>query len=240
MEYTRYNTQFTLSDEFSEDKIASTVTDIIMDEYEGVLIERCVRARYSFLEPYEQIKVLKNAKELSKRCDNCDFPPYRERKRSLYNEIKKYLKENTTIVPCGFVDFRMRDFYYYAEAMTAKGADMFFDEREYEEFAYLLSVFISEKESREEVIHLVWNPDGIKLLNKRRRDVTDKYEREFIIAAKEKGVTGDDLAISAVISANPAKLLLHKPPECPLSETLQKIFGTRCSVCTGCNICKNC
>lgn len=221
------------------DEAAHAATDVVMNEYESVLFERSVKSRYAYLTKDEQNQIIKNAKKLATRNDTLDFPPFSARRKDVYDNIRAYLGEEGTVVPCGFVDFRMRKMYYWAEKIVEKGADMFFDQKEYEEFTYLLSMFVEEKESREEVIHLLWENPGITLLNKRGRNVTKKYEREFMEAAKEKNISDDDLAISAIISAAPEKLRLHMPPDnSPLAETLLKIFGNRCSVCAGCNICK--
>lgn len=211
-----------------------------MDEYEPVLIERCIKNRYDFLEEYERDRIYAITKKLAKDSEGEEFPGYEKRRSAVRAAVEKYLITNNTIVPGGFVDFRLREVYYNVEAMVAAGADAFFKEREFEEFTYLLSVFISEKESREEVLHILWEKGKIRLINKRGRDVTVKYEKEFYPAAYKKGLGEEDLAISAVISAAPGRLVFHSPPpSSPLKETLEKIFEGRCKVCTGCSICKN-
>lgn len=210
-----------------------------MEEYEDILIDRCVRSKYDFLEGYEKERVAALAKEAGQKGDAL-FPSYDERKALVKSEIRKYFTESDKIVPGGFVDFRLRQMYDMADAMTDKGADIFFKEKEYEEFTNLLSIFITEKESREEVLHVVRRNDKITLLNKRGRDVTEKYEKEFYSAAKEKGIGKEDIAISAVISAAPKRLIVHlSGEESPLKEALAKIFAGRCKICPGCNICKN-
>lgn len=240
MNYTRYSASFTLSDDISVKEQATRVAEIIMDEYEPLLIERCVKSRYSFLEKYEQQKVTDLAKSLAREGADEQVPDYTHRKQAVISALEKYFEEYDTVVPGGFVDFRMRDIYYYAQTLADIGADMFFDEREYEEFTYLLSMFVQGKESCEEVIHLLWQEDDIRLINKHGRDVTDKYEKEFRLAAEGKDIGKEDLAISAVISAAPEKLIFHSPPESsPLKQTLAKIFAGRCKVCAGCSLCKN-
>ena len=175
------------------------------------------------------------------QCDNNnDYPDFAQRRQIVLDALEKYSKENTSIVPSGFVDFRLRELYYFVEAIVSHGADLFFKEKEYEEFTHLLRLFIDQKESREQILHVIWQNDDVRLCNKRGRDVTVKYEKEFYQAAAEKGISREDLAISAIIAAAPEKLVLHSPPESsPLKDALQKIFGEKCKVCTGCNICKN-
>lgn len=210
-----------------------------MTEYESILIDRCVKSRYGFLDEEERIRIGEITKEIAKREQETGFPSYGERLKGVMAAAEKYLAENGTIVPGGFVDFRLREVYYNVEEMVARGAEQFFDEKETEEFTSLLSAFVKEKKPGEELIHLVWNNGSVRLINKRGRDVTDKYEREFYPAAIKRGLGEEDLAISAIISAAPERLVLHSPPAgSPLKETLEKIFSGRCKTCTGCNICK--
>lgn len=219
---------------------AEAAAEIIM-EYESVIIERLVKRKYSFLEPCEAERVCALTKDIAKNGVCRNVPGFAERKKAVLEEVRAYIDEVGYVIPAGFVDFRMRQLYSFAEKMIDKGADLFFEEKEYEEFVYLLKLFVEEKESHEEVLHLVWEEGGIRLLNKRHRDVTDKYEREFYAAAAERGIGKEDLAISAVISAAPRRIVFHSPPQSsPLKETLSKIFEGRCSECSGCNICKLC
>lgn len=210
-----------------------------MEEYEGVIIARCVKNRYDFLDSAERDKIIEIAKKLAREYKGEAFPTYEERLRAVKQAVEEYLESNSTIVPGGFVDFRHRELYYSAEFLTEEGAKRYFDEKEYEEFTYLLSLFIAEKESKEEVLHLLWTEGRVRLLNKRGRDVTEKYEKEFYPAAYKKGLGEEDLAISAVISAAPGRLVFHSPPPVsPLKETLEKIFEGKCKTCKGCNICE--
>lgn len=234
---TRYNKQFFLSD-FSADDVAKEVSEIITDEYEKVLIERSLKSRYGYLDKSEREEILKIAYDISMG-DADTFPSYEERKNAVFKAVRDYVLEEKCVVPCGFADFRMREVYHWAEMVAEVSAEIYFDRREYEEFTSLLNMFLCEKEAKEEVIHLVMREGEVVLLNKRGRNVTEKYEKEFYSVAKGKNLSCEDLAISAVISAAPKKLVIHSfPNNSPLKETLLKIFSTRAKVCTGCSVCK--
>lgn len=237
VKHTRYNTTYS-TQEKSKEEIARLAADAVMEEYESVIIERFVKANYSFLDPGETDGIIAEAKIIAADDSGCDFPSYNNRKEILYEKILEYLEDNKTIVPCGFVDFRFRQMYFWAERIAARGADIYFDKREYEEFTYLLSLFVSTRECKEEVIHIIWEDGDPHLYNKRGRDVTKKYEKDFLQSPKRDELTEDDLAISAVIAASPERLVLHSPPDGPLSGALCKIYLDRCKICPGCNICK--
>ena len=234
--HTRYNTTYQ-TEMGTKEEIAEAVADVIMDEYEKVLIERYVKTNYSFMEKSEQEGIVAEAEFIRRETNGVDFPSYEQRKRLVKHELLKYLEETELVVPCGFVDFRFRQMYFWVEGIVAKGADMFFEKKEYEEFTYLLSMFVATKESKEEVIHVVWE-DTVRLYNKRGRDVTKKYEKEFFNAARKNNLSDEDLVISAVIAAAPKKIVLHSPPETPLAGALGKIYQENCKICRGCNVCK--
>lgn len=236
---TRYNKEIKLSDNQSVRDVAEEVTDIIMNEYEKVLLERSVKIRFGFLEKNEQEGILNIALENAKSEREEDFPNFSQRRESVKGNVLNYLSQSKAVVPCGFVDFRMRQMYHWAETIVQISADMFFDRKEYEDFTYLLSMFVAEKEPLEECIHIVWRNDEVCLFNKRGRNVTKKYEREFAESAKNEKISSEDLAISALIAASPSKVVMHKPPKnSPLAQTVQKIFGERWRICKGCAFCE--
>ncbi|MBQ6794769.1 MAG: putative sporulation protein YtxC [Clostridia bacterium] len=210
-----------------------------MEEYEAVLIDRCIKARYSLCNEKERKRIGEITRAIAKSEDEF-FPSYSERLKDVREAVEDYFLKNDTIVPGGFVDFRLKEVYYNVEEMVEKGAERYFAEKELEEFTFLLASFVAEKEPKEDKIHVLWQKSGVRLLNKRGRDVTEKYEKEFYLSALKKGLGEEDLAISALISAAPRELVLHCPPEkSPLKETLVKIFEGRFKVCTGCRICEN-
>lgn len=185
----------------------------------------------------EQERIKKIATDFA-RSEN-EIKPYSERLNSIKDAVEQYFSENSTIVPAGFVDFRLREVYYNIEEIVSYSAERFFEEKEIEEFTNLLSKLVAEKEPKEELMHVVWKTDCVRLLNKRGRDVTKKYEKEFYSMAAQKGLGEEDLAISALISAAPKRLVFHSPPPAsPLKETLELIFKNRCKVCLGCKICE--
>lgn len=237
VEYTRYNIVYKPENDEKE-KVAKEVADIICGEYESVLIERQVREDYSLLDEYEKKEIIKEAQLVSEEYGTRLFPDKSTRKAEIEREVYRFLLENDTVIPRGFVDFRYRDLYFYVEKIVEEGAKRYFDKQEYEEFIYLLSMFVNSREKKEKTIHVIWDKEKVYLYNKRGRDVTDKYQKDFIGAAKKKNLNYEDLAISAVIAASPETLILHTPPKTPLSEALQKIYEGRVKVCNGCPICK--
>ena len=237
VEYTRYNIVYQPKNEEKE-KTAKEVAEIICEEYERVLIERQVREDYSLLDEYEKREIIKEANLVSEDSEGLFFPDKNARKAEVEREVKEFLLENDTVIPRGFVDFRYRDLYFYVKKIVEEGAKRYFDKQEYEEFIYLLSMFVNSREKKEKTIHIIWDEEKVYLYNKRGRDVTDKYQKDFIGAAKKKNLNQEDLAISAVIAASPETLVLHTPPKTPLSEALEKIYEGRVKVCKGCPICK--
>ncbi len=236
---TRYNKEIKLSDKLSAEEAANEAADVIMNEYEKILLEKSVKIRFGYLEKEEREEITLIALKNAESEDGGEFPSFSQRRKAVKDNVLKYLSNEKSVVPCGFVDFRMRQMYHWAESIVQLSADMFFDKKEYEEFTYLLSMFVAEKQPIEECIHLVWKNADVKLFNKRGRDVTKKYEREFLEAAKEGNISSEDLAISALIAAAPSKLVMHKPPEnSPLAQTVKKIFGERQCVCDGCAFCE--
>ncbi len=229
----RYNTMFTVTEDERE-KMADAVTDIITDEFEQSLIRHFIKESYPLLEE-DEIKIIE-AYTIEERESRGVYKKHRE---NLKREVLNFLSENGQIIPKGFVDFRMRDIYTDIKKLVFYGAERFFNEQEYEEFICLLKMVINERESREKLVHVVFNGNEVKLFNKRGSDITEKYEAEFMLSAAQCGAKSEDLAISAIISIAPEFVVIHNLPEkSPMGITLKKLFGSNAQTCQGCEICK--
>ncbi len=224
VDYTRYNTLYTLENETKEE-VSEKVADAVMEEYEKVIFARTIKD-YSYLESFEREEILKICNRISKEGD-ASFPSFEERRKIVQSAVFEYLRGEEEIIPCGFVDFRLRELYSYGAQIVKKATDIYFDEQEYEEFIRLLKLFLDTREAKEEVLHLVID-ESIRLINKRGVDVTEKYERDFYTTAHNKGATDEDLAISAVLAAAPKKLVIHTDKETLLVKNLKNIFSNRC------------
>ena len=239
MAHTRYNSLIIKPEDQGFEEFAREISAVIMDEYEPVLIEKSVERNYGFLDRDEVGRIVQIAHSLEWTNDKSDiYPSFSEREALVRGKITEYLKNENAVVPRGFADFRVRELSAFAEAITFEAAESYFAEREYEEFTSLLSMFISVRPSLEKVVHVVWKDGGIRLFNRFKRDITDKYENEFLPYSEANGAKDEDLAISALIAAAPERLILHNPPSAPFAKTLEKVFEGRCTICTGCEFCK--
>lgn len=239
MVYTRYNCPYTVSPDTNREELAREISAVIMDEYEPKMIERSIEMNYSFLDKCEIDEIEKIARRIEWEGESGDYPPFARREALVRERLEDFLATEGSVHPKGFADFRVKELSVYAEAMASEAAERYFEEREYEEFAYLLRMFVSSRRSSEKVVHVVWDGGDIRLYNRFKRDITKKYEADFYEASSRNGAKEEDMAISAIIAAAPEKLVLHSPPEgSPLAKTLEKIFEDSCEVCRGCSLCR--
>lgn len=239
MAYTRYNSLIVRPENVGEEEFAREISAVIMDEYEPLLIEKSIEKNYGFLERDEIEKIGEIARTLEWSNDKNEiYPPFVQREALVRARALEYLSDGNAIVPRGLADFRIRELSVFAEAISFEAAESYFARREYEEFTELLSMFISVRPSMEKAVHVVWDDGRIRLFNRRRRDITAKYENEFLPLSEENGAKDEDIALSALIAAAPEKIVLHSPPDSPFAETIQKVFEGRCTVCRGCDFCK--
>jgi putative sporulation protein YtxC len=232
----KYNYLYTLSPDDDIANLADEISSVIMEEYEPKIIRRSIEKKYSFLEPWETKKIEEIALKLEKDECEAEYPPYSFREKLVHRKIDEYLSEASSVNPKGFAEFRLKEISDFAEKIAAEAADEYFAEQEYEEFTEMLSMFLSVRPKVEKKLHLVRRDGHIRLYNRFKRDVTEKYESEFTSLSSNE----DDLAVSAVIAASPEELVIHRPKEdSPLENTLKKVFGERCVICNGCPFCKN-
>lgn len=222
----------------TKEEFAREISAIIMDEYEPRLIEEKIRRCYSYLEEDEKNAILLAARKIEiEQDEKAPYKSFSERERLVRLKVGEFLKNQESLIPRGLADFRIKELGIAAGIIVDYAAEAYFTKREYEEFAKALNFLVTTR-SGEKVLHIVWSGERVLLYNRFKRDVTDKYEAEFVKFAGDNYASEEDLAISAVICAAPEKIVLHSPPDCPLANALQQIFGDRCKVCGGCKFCK--
>ncbi|MDO4563208.1 MAG: putative sporulation protein YtxC [Clostridia bacterium] len=222
----KYETPIAVPPVCSHEEFAREMGVMLQERYEKEYVNKIIEEDYAFLPPDARREVLKIAIE---EIDDGEMMRviYKNRRRAIIErEVLEYLKTNDTILPEGFFNFRLSRYHEELRGLCARAADEFRAKREYEEFLELLRFFVSVQISREEIVHVVWSNGEIRIQNRFRRDVTHRYEAEFIDLASSEGATNEDLLLSALIAIAPKKIVLHNPPppEEPIVKTICAVF----------------
>jgi len=126
--------------------------------YEPSLLKKLININYFYFDNQEKNNILKLALNLISEDNNIDF---KNRKEKIYISTLKYIAENKAMILDGFVNFRLTEYTKTLDYCIDLAVNKFLIEREYLEFIDLLKLYISSRESKESILHLIYSVTSI-------------------------------------------------------------------------------
>lgn len=131
--------------------IANGLSNIIVDEYEKILVAKLVDTNYAFLSGADR-NYLKS-KVLSKLSGKDCFlllrperpPGPNQRKSKVWARLAEYLEGENEIVLEGFITFRLKEYLEGIFEIVEETVEDYLTEREYKEFLSLLNTFMKRQ-----------------------------------------------------------------------------------------------
>lgn len=224
--------------------IANVVSDLILNNWERVLLLDIIRQNYYYFTADEQQMIFQIAlKHLNhgQETDDETFVEYLSRKSQILQKLLEYLQSNDRLIIEGFIKFRLKDYLQELYSITDKAVDEYMMEKEYKEFIRLLKYFVEIQDPRLELVHVLLQPSGcFKLLDGNKKNISSDYLDGFIIESDEPEINYEDLLVSALITIAPNAIVLHfqtNRHSMKATETIKSVFGDRVTYCEGCSIC---
>ncbi len=212
---------YTLVDYSNPDKFDAYIKALaayILSKYESKILKRIITKNYPEI-PYFTVN------EILKTKDDVD---YHERVEVVENILKDYFRENKNGNIEGIVNFRFYKYEKILNALSEDLVDIYYLNREYEDFIELLRYFISVQDARPQIIYLIVNKYGMyTILNEKRQDITNRCLAEFFSPEDVRRDGYDDLLISILITLAPEKIVVENKENIKnkqLFETIEKVF----------------
>ncbi len=215
--------------------LMEVLENYILTEMKGPLIQEMIRRHYYYFSRQERDKVL----YYSSLRDSAASKKVRQQVRE---KLRGYLVTCRHLNIQGLVRFRLQG--YLAELRkTVEGAvDDFLIEKEYQEFIKLLKYFVEIQEPKVREAHVFLDKSGCFQIRDSKQQLVEQDLEEINAAYLKDSVDSEDMLVSALVTAAPGKVVLHRQVDAQhpkLSATLEKIFGTRMSLCKNCPQCSS-
>jgi putative sporulation protein YtxC len=223
--------------------VANALAEIIISQWEKVLLADIIKQHYSYFTQEEQEKILEAAqRNLNSEGKGGIHLLHRvHRKSKVLFKLIDYLETNTEIVLDGFIRFRLKDYLEELQDVVDRAVDDFMLEREYKEFIRLLRYFVDIQEPKQKDIHVLLAAEGtFKLMDTNGEAMTTEELADLVLDISGTDINYEDLLISALISLAPERVYLHR---CNMNmqqeviETIKKVFEERLVFCPGCKLC---
>lgn len=213
--------------------LCNIITETILEFYEINIIRRILSFNYFYFDEIERRKIgeiciesLKNNK-------------LKNRNKTIYSKVKKYVEKNKSMILDGFVTFRIKEYIEKIDELVDEGVNKYIIEKEYAEFISLLKMYVNSKYPETEEIHLIYTNGESILLDKNKDIITISNNNFNAKYLSDITFSSNDFALNALLSLLPKKINIHlitKKDE--FIDTLCLIFENRVYMCTDCNICR--
>lgn len=213
--------------------LCNIITETILEFYEINIIRRILSFNYFYFDEIERRKIgeiciesLKNNK-------------LKNRNKTIYSKVKKYVVKNKSMILDGFVTFRIKEYIEKIDELVDEGVNKYIIEKEYAEFISLLKMYVNSKDPETEEIHLIYTNGESILLDKNKDIITISNNNFNAKYLSDITFSSNDFALNALLSLLPKKINIHlitKKDE--FIDTLCLIFENRVYMCTDCNICR--
>lgn len=213
--------------------LCNIITETILEFYEINIIRRILSFNYFYFDEIERRKIgeiciesLKNNK-------------LKNRNKTIYSKVKKYVEKNKSMILDGFVTFRIKEYIEKIDELVDEGVNKYIIEKEYAEFISLLKMYVNSKDPETEEIHLIYTNGESILLDKNKDIITISNNNFNAKYLSDITFSSNDFALNALLSILPKKINIHlitKKDE--FIDTLCLIFENRVYMCTDCNICR--
>ncbi len=228
--------------EYNEDiatfhKYLNVLAEYVIDRYETRIMRKILDEHFQDISLATKREIIKNINLFE---DDREVG-FEARKECILLALYECLKESSKLYLDGFIAFRLKDY----EAILCRLSEMLIDDykakKEYNEFIDLLTYFVEVQFPRPELLNITVEENGeYRLADGAGCDITGKCMEEFVgEAAMMTEADYDDVLISALITAAPQKIIVHKAENIrnrDLFLTIKKVFKN-VEYCLGCDLC---
>lgn len=224
--------------------IASALSDLILANWEQLLLQQIIRENYYYFEPQEQEIIYRLARQYINKGKNqgAENLYFLRRKSRILKRLLEFLSSHNQIVIEGFIRFRLKEYIRDLEEAVDRVVDDYLLEKEYREFVQLLQYFVEVQKPRLELVHVVLYPGGVfKLYNDQKQPIRSESLEEIFDHLVPGEINYEDLLFSVLVSLAPRQIIFHgrQSKEKPvLLKTIKSVFQDRVRECSGCPLCR--
>ena len=200
------------------ERYIDALSDYIIKKYEDKILKRIISKKYPDIPCITINEILKLKFDEDEK----------ERKEVLSENLKGYFSENISGSVEGIVNFRLCNYKKHLSTLADEIVDLYYLNREYDDFIEMLRYFISVQSDRMDRIYIVVNEDGTyTVLDRMRNDITSESVSEIVNIDDTAELAHEDLLLSVLISIAPEKIIVENKEYIKnkqIFETVGKVF----------------
>lgn len=222
--------------DFFYDKIATIITNSIIEFYQEKLLRRILEYNYFYFSLAEKKIILQMANDFIEE----DTITSDDNFFAIYYAVLDYIKQNKSLVLDGFVNFRLQNYMKNIDYVVDIAVNKYLIEKEYNEFVSILKLYVSMTPYNSPLVHLIYHGGDSILLDVDKNIIPVEDEIFKAKYLSDISFSSNDYALNTLLNLTPKKLIIHlidNEPEDEFINTLKLIFENRYEICSECNIC---
>lgn len=222
--------------DFFYDKIATILTDAIIEFYQERLLKRILEYNYFYFSLAEKKIIIQMANDFI----NEDTITSDDNFFAIYYAVLDYIKQNKSLILDGFVNFRMQNYMKNLDYIIDISVNKYLIEKEYNEFVNILKLYVSMTPYNSPLVHLIYHSSESILLDNNLNIIPVEDEIFKAKYLSDISFSSNDYALNTLLNLTPKKLIIHMIDDEQSDEfinTLKLIFENRYEICNDCNIC---
>lgn len=214
--------------------ICDILLKVILNFYETYKLKELINIHYFYFSDSEKKNILENCKEILKN----EISKREDCNQLIYVELLKYVIDNKSIYLDGFVNFRLYKYMSVLDELVDSAVNNYIIEREYNEFIDLLKVYINSKESKFDVLHLIYMNNESILIDDDKNIISVDENILNATYLSDISFSSNDFTLNTLLSLLPKQIIIHIIDcEDEFINTIKLIFGNKVSICKDCSIC---
>lgn len=211
--------------------LTNIISDYIIDNYEGKLIENELYYDYFYFSQDERNDILQQTKKY------LNTPIHIEEKHFLIKKaLDDYFSENKKCNLDGFITFRLYKYKELINKVTQEITCEYVVKKEYSEYICVLRDYISLEPPQTDTVHLIYNDTTKVLLDSNNHVITNASNSQVYLS--DITFSSNDFLLHSLLTLLPEKIIIHQvASKDEFIDFISSIFLKRVSFCNNCEIC---
>lgn len=237
--FTKNKDSITFLCDDNTNKVSEYLAKTIISEYERKILVKAINNICDNFSKKDKIEIWKISMRQLLDDEYIENDDYMSRLCIIKKKLLDCFSTSDTIFLEGFINFRLNEYVKELEDVVNLSVSEYMVELEYIEFVNMLKYFVSIQTPKYLIVDVFYGED-IQIFAD-GKNITDYCLDEFHSEINYNDDNKEDFVLNSLITISPKKIIIHTnnlSPQKEFTDTVNKVFESKISYCTGCRKCK--
>lgn len=210
-------------------EISNILTFLILDNFEYHIMKRKLQKEHFYFDAVVREQILDKATNI---CIE-DIKAFEAKEDILFDTFYSFLSCHKKLYLEGFITFRLKQYINELEKILDTAINQYLIEKEYDEFIYLLKLYINSEGSKTDLVHLIYHNEESILLDKHKNIIDTKINLTSAKYLSDISFSSCDMVLNTLLNIIPENIYIYLDGNEEVDEfinTLELIFEDRVKI----------